>query len=144
MITLNVYFFRKDQFCPMNTTLKEKSCSFCKKGVSPLSNDSESDFLNEVPSWSLDRSHVHRLKKRFEFNGFAEAMEFFNAVAIIAEQEKHHPLMCVDYRTVSIELSTHAIHGLSENDFIMAAKIDGIHSSVTEPVHRGILESAML
>jgi 4a-hydroxytetrahydrobiopterin dehydratase len=128
----------------MNTTLKQKSCSFCKKGVSPLSNDLESDFLNEVPSWFLDRSHVHRLKKRFDFNGFVDAVEFFKAVTILAEQERHHPLMCVDYRTVSIELTTHTIHGLSENDFIMAAKIDGIYSKVTDPVHLGILESAML
>lgn len=127
----------------MAITLRQKNCSSCKKGVTPLSNDSESDLLNELPSWSLDRSHVHRLKKRFDFNGFVEAMEFLKTVATVAEEEKHHPLMCVDYRTVSIELTTHAIHGLSENDFIMAAKIDGIYSAATAPVH-GVYESAML
>lgn len=129
----------------MNTTLRQKNCSSrCKKGASPLSNDEETDYISQVPTWSIDRSHAHRLKKRFDFNGFAEAIGFFKAIAVVAEEQKYHPLMCVDYRTVSIELTTHAIHGLSENDFIMAAKIDGIYSAVTERVHHVIFDSAML
>lgn len=127
----------------MTTQLKRKSCIRYKKGTSPLSDNAENELLNQVDLWTIDRSGVHRLEKKFAFNSFSEAMGFTNTLAIIADEEQHHPSIHIDYRTVSIELTTHVLRGLSENDFIMAAKIDGIYSLVSEPVN-GVLESAML
>ncbi len=73
--------------------------------------------------WDL---HEGKLRHWFNFKDFAETMVFVNTVAKIAESEGHHPDMHVSYNKVLVELWTHAIHGLSENDFILAAKIDGI------------------
>lgn len=69
---------------------------------------------------------AHLLVKEFRFKDFADAMAFANKVAAIAEEEQHHPDLAIAWGSVSIELSTHAIAGLSENDFILAAKIDQI------------------
>ena len=69
----------------------------------------------------LKEGHLY---KKFKFKNFLEAMKFVNAVAEIADQEQHHPDFCVHYNKVEIQLWTHAINGLSENDFIVAAKID--------------------
>ena len=68
----------------------------------------------------------HKLKKKFSFKNFKEAMDFVNAIAEIAEQECHHPDIYIVYNKVDIELYTHAVNGLSESDFIMAAKIDDL------------------
>jgi len=127
----------------MYLTLNRKSCTPFKKGTPPLSDSSENELLSQLNSWSLDRIGDHRLVKKFDFDSFLEAIGFVNTLAMIAEEERHHPTIRIDYRTVTIELSTHSMHGLSENDFIMAAKTEGIYSLVTEPAI-GILESAML
>ena len=127
----------------MVTQLKLKSCITYKKGTPPLSNEEENGLINQLHSWTLDRKGEHGLTKRFDFNSFIEAIGFVNTLAMIAEEERHHPSIRIDYRTVTIELSTHTIHGLSENDFIMAAKMDGTYSIVTEPA-AGVFESAML
>lgn len=127
----------------MHTQLKRKSCIPYKKGTPPLSDEGENGLINQLHSWTLDRRGEHRLIKKFDFNSFVEAIGFVNTLAMIAEEERHHPSIYIDYRTVTIELSTHSILGLSENDFIMAAKIDGTYGVVTEPVS-GVLESAML
>jgi 4a-hydroxytetrahydrobiopterin dehydratase len=77
----------------------------------------------EVPDWDLVSGRLHR---RFVFATFLDAMAFLNRVATLAEQEEHHPDFTVHYRQVDFEIWTHAIGGLSENDFILAAKIDGL------------------
>lgn len=69
---------------------------------------------------------VHTIEKRFKFKDFAEAMKFVNKAAEIAEEEGHHPDIKISWNRVTLQLTTHAIKGLSENDFIMAAKIDKI------------------
>ncbi|MBN1130254.1 MAG: 4a-hydroxytetrahydrobiopterin dehydratase [Chitinispirillaceae bacterium] len=109
--------------------LQQKSCIPCEKGGTPLTENAENDLLRELSQWELDKSGVHRLTKRFYFGTFMEAVGFVNSVAILAEDEDHHPSIKIDYRTVTIELSTHAVKGLSENDFILASKIDGIIST---------------
>ena len=73
--------------------------------------------------WTLKNGHLY---KKFKFKNFLEAMKFVNKVAEIAENEGHHPDFCVHYNKVEIEIWTHAINGLSENDFIVAAKIDKV------------------
>lgn len=85
--------------------------------------DEAKKHLAELQGWELESDSI---EKTFTFKDFAEAMRFVNAVADIAEEEGHHPDIEITYNTVEIELSTHAIKGLSLNDFILAAKIDKI------------------
>lgn len=103
--------------------LAEKHCLPCEGGVLPLSRDESSKFLKEISNWTL--RDYKEIEKIYQFKDFAEAMDFINAVADIAETEGHHPdLKLYDYKKVGVRISTHAIGGLSENDFILAAKID--------------------
>lgn len=84
------------------------------------------EMLKEINvEWMLI-DDAHMLARSFRFKNFKQTMEFVNKVAAIAEEEGHHPDMSVSYSDVGIELTTHAIGGLSENDFILAAKIDEI------------------
>ena len=103
--------------------LTQKKCVPCEAGTPPLDEAKVNELLKEIPAWTLKDS---RLYKKFKFRNFVEAMKFINSVAEIAEQEWHHPDFCVHYNKVEIELWTHAINGLSENDFIVAAKIERI------------------
>ena len=84
------------------------------------------EMHNQIPSWNLvEEFKIWRLKKFFEFKDFVEAMKFINKVAEIAETEGHHPNINIhDWNKVDLEIYTHKIRGLHENDFILAAKID--------------------
>ncbi|MBN1130267.1 MAG: 4a-hydroxytetrahydrobiopterin dehydratase [Chitinispirillaceae bacterium] len=124
-------------------TFRIKNCVPCKKGEPPISAPAEEKLLREVPSWNLDRSGIHRLFKEFTFSTFVEAVGFANSVAIAANDEEHHPTITIEYRKVVVTLTTPAVQGLSENDFIMAAKIDDLYSVVRLPAY-GVYESAML
>jgi len=104
--------------------LTKKKCVPCEAGMPPLEEAKVNELLKEIPAWSLKDWHLY---KKFKFRNFKEAMKFVNSVADIAEQEGHHPDFCVHYNKVEVELWTHAIKGLSENDFILAAKIDEIN-----------------
>lgn len=106
--------------------LKEKKCIACEVGnVKPLDKKEAGKFLLEVEGWELDiKGKV--ISKEFVFKNFDKAMDFVNVVADIAEMEGHHPDINISYNKVLLKLSTHAIKGLSENDFIVAAKVDGI------------------
>ena len=106
--------------------LKNKQCKPCEGGVAPMSEAEEEQYVQSVPSWSLNRDGTHRISKDFKFKTFPQAIQFVNKVAEIAENQGHHPNFCVNYTVVKTELYTHAIDGLSENDFIMAAKLDNI------------------
>ena len=103
--------------------LVKKKCLPCKAGTLPLEESKVNELLKETPAWVLKDGHLY---KKFKFKNFVETIKFVNAVAEIAEQEGHHPDFYVHYNKVEIELWTHAINGLSENDFIIAAKIDKI------------------
>ncbi len=85
--------------------------------------DSEA-FMLHVPHWTLKNNH--EISRRFVFKNFAEALAFVNKVGALAESESHHPDISFGWGYVTINLSTHAVDGLSENDFIMAAKIDAV------------------
>ena len=103
--------------------LTKKKCMPCEAGTPSLNESEINKILKQIPSWTLKDKHLF---KKFKFNNFVEAMKFVNAVAEIAEREGHHPDFSVHYNKVEIEIWTHAISGLSENDFILAAKIDKI------------------
>jgi len=101
--------------------LTKKKCAPCEGGMHHLKKARVDGLLKEIPEWELKEG---RLYKQYKFKNFVEAMRFINSIAKIAEQEGHHPDFHVHYSRVEIELWTHAINGLSENDFIVAAKID--------------------
>jgi 4a-hydroxytetrahydrobiopterin dehydratase len=103
--------------------LRTKHCVPCEGGVPPVGGDELERLLKEVPAWEVRNGRLHR---HFAFRGFTEAMRFVNAMAEVAESEGHHPDFTVHYREVDVEVWTHAIGGLSENDFILAAKIDEV------------------
>jgi len=106
--------------------LLKKKCLPCEGGVEPCTLPQASQQLERLEGWEL----VHegqRIRKEWVVKNFIAGIQFFNRVAEIAEQEGHHPDLHIEgYRNVAIEIWTHAIGGLSENDFILAAKIDQI------------------
>ena len=103
--------------------LVEKRCLPCEGGTPSMGESEINILLKEVPLWSLREGHLF---SSFKFRNFKEAMTFVNSLASLAEEEGHHPDICIHYNRVEVELWTHAIKGLSENDFIMAAKTDNI------------------
>ncbi|MBD3419309.1 MAG: 4a-hydroxytetrahydrobiopterin dehydratase [Chitinivibrionales bacterium] len=107
--------------------LKEKKCTPCEGATSPLQNSEEDSLIQHVNDWSLERDKEHHIHKKFKFADFKQAMQFVNAIADIANDEDHHPDISISYNKVGITLSTHKIGGLSENDFIVASKIDNLH-----------------
>lgn len=108
------------------STLASKKCVPCEGGVDPLTPKEALELMKELdPSWMLI-DDAHLLVREFEFKNFADALAFANKVGDIAEAEGHHPDMNIAWGRVAIELTTHAIEGLSENDFIVASKVDQI------------------
>ncbi len=108
------------------TDLIDKKCVPCEGGTLPFTREEAERYLAEVPGWEL-RDDEHKITKTFSFKNFAEAIAFVNRVAALAEAEGHHPdIRLFSYKKVEITLSTHAIGGLSENDFIMAAKVGDV------------------
>ncbi|MCG8583616.1 MAG: 4a-hydroxytetrahydrobiopterin dehydratase [Pirellulales bacterium] len=104
--------------------LTAKKCLPCEGGVDPYPLDVAEEQLKKLDGWYLTHDG-QRIRKDWTVTNFLAAMAFFNKVAEVAEGDGHHPdLHLEQYRKVSIELWTHAIGGLSENDFIVAAKID--------------------
>jgi 4a-hydroxytetrahydrobiopterin dehydratase len=103
--------------------LTKKRCAPCEGGVPALDAGRVCELLPQVPGWEVDPGEG-QLRKRFKFASFPETMGFVDRMAQLAESEGHHPDFCVRYDMVDVALTTHAIDGLSENDFILAAKID--------------------
>jgi len=112
----------------MNTeNLLNQKCVPCEGGVDPMTKaDAEAMLGFHIPDWVLSDNGKH-ISKKFTFKNFKEALEFINKTGEIAESEGHHPdIHLVDYKNVIIDLSTHAIGGLSQNDFIVAIKINHV------------------
>ena len=108
----------------MNTDLLKRKCTPCEGGVEPLTTDQVAELMSALhPDWKLCASEKD-ISREFQFAGFAKTMAFTNAVAWIATTEGHHPEMTVNYGTCLIRYTTNAIGGLSDNDFICAAKVD--------------------
>jgi 4a-hydroxytetrahydrobiopterin dehydratase len=104
--------------------LTGKHCTPCEGGVPALSADQVREYLTAVPQWRLT-ADGKRIRREWRVKDFVTALDFFKRVGQIAEAEDHHPdLHLTGYRNVAIELATHAVGGLTENDFILAAKID--------------------
>lgn len=104
--------------------LRQKKCLPCEGGVAPYSAAEAQEQLKQLQGWRLTRDG-QRIRKDWTVKNFLAGMRFFNECAELAEADGHHPDLHIEgYRNVSVELWTHAIGGLSENDFILAAKID--------------------
>ena len=108
--------------------LSAKRCQPCEGGVPPMNEREVRQLLSKLPEWQLggDGKQIHRT---WTLESFKEGIDFINRIADVAEAEQHHPDLCLtDYKQVTVKLCTHAIDGLSENDFIVAAKIDELPS----------------
>jgi 4a-hydroxytetrahydrobiopterin dehydratase len=103
--------------------LRDRKCVPCEGGAAPLSKNEMKPLLAQVEGWSERRQKLHKTRT---FADFRDAMAFLGRVADLAEAEGHHPDFCVHYNRVDFTVWTHAIGGLSENDFILAAKIDAL------------------
>jgi 4a-hydroxytetrahydrobiopterin dehydratase len=106
--------------------LTGKHCVACEGGIPALSPVEVRDHLAAVPDWKLTEDGK-RIARKWKVSNFVAGLAFFEKVGRLAEEEGHHPdLHLVGYRNVTIEIWTHAVGGLTENDFILAAKIDAI------------------
>ena len=112
-----------DSIEDMGTYLTGKVCVACEGGVPPLSREEAEKLMEELNGWTLS-DDSKRISKEFTFKNFAEALAFTNKVGELAEKEGHHPDIMLSWGKVGIALTTHAIKGLSENDYILAAKVD--------------------
>ena len=105
----------------MTECLRDKKCVPCEGGVPKLTAEETSRYLEQVSGWTAADDKIH---KTWTLADFVEAMDFVNRMAEVAEDEGHHPDFCVHWNRVDVTIWTHAIGGLSENDFILASKID--------------------
>jgi 4a-hydroxytetrahydrobiopterin dehydratase len=106
--------------------LTNKTCKPCEGGVSPLDTEQAGSLLSELhQDWSID-SDGKEISRTYSFKNYYQTMAFVNALAWVAHAEDHHPDIEVGYNRCHVRYSTHAIGGLSENDFICAAKIDAL------------------
>ena len=106
--------------------LSRRKCKPCEGGTTSLTEKQARDYLQFVPGWELTSDHAS-IQKLYVMKHFMAAVQFIEKIAEVAEAEDHHPdLHLTGYRKLLIELSTHAIKGLSENDFILASKIEDL------------------
>ena len=105
--------------------LTDRHCKPCEGGVDPMTREAAEAMLEDVPGWSIS-DDGRMISRRFEFPAYSRTLGFANAVAWIAITEDHHPELTVNYGSCEVSYTTHAIGGLSANDFICAAKIDQV------------------
>jgi 4a-hydroxytetrahydrobiopterin dehydratase len=103
--------------------LKNKKCRPCESGMLPLAPDQVRALLAKLPGWELADNELVRV---YSFKNYYQTVSFVNAVAWLAHREDHHPDLSFGYKTCTVRYSTHAVGGLSENDFICAAKVDAL------------------
>ena len=99
------------------------SCKPCEGGTAPLTPQAVNVLMSQLDDWA---QYDHIIGKIFDFKNYYQTMAFVNAVAWLSHREDHHPDLMVSYNKCRVEYTTHAIHGLSENDFICAAKVDAL------------------
>ena len=108
--------------------LHKKNCIPCKGGIPPFDLSEIHKYLKKVDGWNVKKNEKENyfLERDFKFNNFLESQSFINKVGEIAEQEGHHPDIWFGWGYAKIKIQTHAINGLHESDFVLAAKIDRI------------------
>lgn len=105
--------------------LTNKHCKPCEGGVPKLTEQEVREFLKKCPEWQVNADYAE-ITREFSFKNYYHTMAFVNAIAFMAHQENHHPDLEVGYNRLVVRYSTHAIGGLSENDFICAARVDAL------------------
>ena len=111
----------------MTTELADKKCVPCRGGIPPLKGKELETLHQSVPHWTItNEHHIHR---EFRFPDFARALEFVNRVGALAEEQGHHPDILLAWGKAEVTMWTHKIDGLTESDFVMAAKIDRLSAT---------------
>ena len=107
------------------TNLAAGKCVPCRGGDPSLTEAEIADLMSHVPQWqTVTQDNILRLQRVFKFKNYAQAVDFTNKIAAIAEEEGHHPLIVLEWGKVTVQWWTHVVKGLHRNDFIMAAKSD--------------------
>jgi 4a-hydroxytetrahydrobiopterin dehydratase len=114
----------------MSKILAAKHCVPCRGGVPPLAGEEVTRLLSELPGWQVVGGH--HLLKAYTFPDFAQALKFVNGAGAIAEAEGHHPDLFLSWGKVEVKTWTHKINGLTESDFILAAKIEELYPSTKD------------
>jgi 4a-hydroxytetrahydrobiopterin dehydratase len=109
----------------MTTDLISRKCQACESGAGKVGADDLAFYLQQTPGWEIDGSELRRM---FKFKNYYEALAFVNATAWISHRENHHPDIELGYNKVTMRYRTHAVGGLTQNDFICAAKINELLS----------------
>lgn len=104
--------------------LSDRDCIPCRGGVPPLLGAEITELQKELKGWDVEKEH--HLLKSYKFKDFAEALGFVNRVGQLSEQQGHHPDICFGWGHATVTIWTHKIDGLTESDFILAAKIDAL------------------
>lgn len=110
----------------MTADLLLRHCQACKTGEPALSTSAASELLKRLDGWALEGKSI---RKTFAFKDYYQTIAFVNAIAWMTHREDHHPDLQVGYNRCTVEYSTHSVGGLSENDFICAAKVDALYLS---------------
>jgi 4a-hydroxytetrahydrobiopterin dehydratase len=111
----------------MAERLADRHCIPCRGGVPPLKREQLSEYRDQVPDWKIVDGH--HLERTFRFPDFQQALDFVNRIGEVAEQEGHHPDLFLTWGEVRAKTFTHKIDGLTESDFILAARIDQLAGS---------------
>lgn len=121
------------RFTRMETTmskLHQMTCEACKAGAPLATGEEREAFMPQIPDWAVvEREGIERLERVFRFDSYAQALDFTNRVAAIAEDAQHHPAILLEWGRVTVTWWTHKIRGLHRNDFIMAARTDSLESA---------------
>lgn len=108
----------------MSDELTSKKCSACVGAVTPLGNEEQQQFLAQLPGWTIVDGH--HLQRHHAFKNYKSTLAFVNEAAAVAESEKHHPNISFTWGKATVEIWTHSVNGLTEADFILAAKIGAL------------------
>lgn len=107
----------------MHCDLTNKKCVPCEGGVKPYTQEQAQQMLQQLHAWSMN-DNATMITKTYQFKGYYKTIAFVNAVAWVANREGHHPDLQVSFNSCTVHFQTHAVNGLTENDFICAAKVD--------------------
>jgi 4a-hydroxytetrahydrobiopterin dehydratase len=108
----------------IGSDLASRKCETCEEGTGALKGDELRKLYGQLDGWTM--ANEHHLEKEYRFKDFAEALAFVNRLGAVAEDEGHHPDILLTWGKVKVTLWTHSVGGLTENDFILAAKADGV------------------
>ncbi len=106
--------------------LKDKKCACATKQVERLPQEGIDALLRDLQGWKVFENH--HLKKEYKFPTYMDGVQFVNQLAAIAEEQNHHPEIYLGWRRVTVEIYTHVVDGLTDNDFILAAKYDALRT----------------